>query len=287
MSGSGAESYTPPATDFRKDNSQKREYQHHRKRFPWPEHLHLKFITAIFDIGLAVANSYALDETVDNISSNPSYNCDSRAVRQFIQEINEYRQLSRLRDEKWIQLIPQRLLNDTTSELGKRLIIETQRREAEMRYLATRGPLSSKRISLCSDVIFLNPSASGGRQLSLTAPSENLVQQIIAPSTARPATLQIENNISSYAGEDESRKSLMISEAHSPSSVIAESSMEIERSPRQYSNMDFPQSEAALQLADFNWEGDMDLDTIRSFLGHFGLLKEDETTEDELSFLDL
>ena len=153
-----ASAYRPALSDFRKDGGAKREYQHHRKRFPWPEQLHLKFITAIFDIGLAVANSYALDETVDNISSNPSYDCDPRAVRQFIQEINEYRQLSRLRDEKWIQLIPQRLLNDTTSELGKRLIIETQRREAEMRYLATRGPLSSKRISLCSDVIFLNPS---------------------------------------------------------------------------------------------------------------------------------
>lgn len=274
--------------DFRKDGGgAKREYQHHRKRFPWPEQLHLKFITAVFDIGLAVANSYALDETVDNIASNPSYNCDTRAVRQFIQEINEYRQLSRLRDEKWIQLIPQRLLNDTTSELGKRLIIETQRREAEMRYLATRGPLSSKRISLCSDVIFMNPSAPGGRQMSLPSPSQNLVQQIIAPSTARPATLQIEDGFGSFDADDETRKSIMNSEVHSPSSVIAESNMEVERSPRQYGNPDIQQSDAALQLADFNWEGDLDLDTIRTFLGHFGVLKEDETTEDELAFLDL
>ena len=49
---SEAESFKQPISDFRKDGGSKREYQHHRKRFPWPEHLHLKFITAIFDIGL-------------------------------------------------------------------------------------------------------------------------------------------------------------------------------------------------------------------------------------------
>ena len=155
-----------------------------------------------------------------------------------------------------------------------------------MRYLAMRGPLSSKRISLCSDVIFLNPSAPGGRQLTLPHSSQNTVQQMITPSTGRPPALQIENNPGSFGFDEETQKSLMSSELYSPSSVIVESSMEVERSPRQNSISDVQQSDAALQLADFNWEGDLDLNTIRTFLGHFGLLKEDETTEDELAFLD-
>ena len=62
--------------------------------------------------------------------------------------------------------------------------------------------------------------------------------------------------------------------------------MEVEQSQKQRCE-DTIQSDAALQLADFSWEGELDFETIRSFLGHFGLLKEDESEEDDLAFLDL
>jgi hypothetical protein len=62
--------------------------------------------------------------------------------------------LYRLRDERWIQLIPQRLLNDNTSNLGKRSVVEEQKKIAEQKLGNTA--VSSLSISELSDSIFMD-----------------------------------------------------------------------------------------------------------------------------------
>jgi hypothetical protein len=109
----------------------------------------------------------------------------------------------RLRDERWIQLIPQRLLNDNTSNLGKRSVVEEQKKIAEQK-LGNTGAVSSLSISELSDSIFMDRvpkdntgDGLGQGHLAVTDGVDNIgaIQsvEIMEAISCAPRTIEISN----------------------------------------------------------------------------------------------
>jgi hypothetical protein len=321
LGGSGSSSNTSSHSDKISEasttsTSSKREYTHHRGRFPWPDQLHAKFITAIFDIGLVVSNGFAMEDIVNKVLDDSSLHCDEESTRQYMREMNEFRQLSRIRDEHWIQLIPQRLLNDTTSELGKRFIIETHKRAIEMKQFSSTSPhlvviqdsyrpapylplyssLPNDQFSRGTLQITSRGDIPTISRFMIHASSDTTSPQIQSPLMNslidKPTTLQLQNDslvdlivvsstspIPTIVTKDLEDSLEMNIDIPTTSSPYLESQLDDIPTLNESLDNDFSyMSEYGISTEDFSWEQDSDLDAIKAFLDSCGVV---DSTLDE------
>ena len=235
-------------------SSTKRGYNHYRSRFNWPDQLHQKFITAIFDVGLAVANTYAIDETVTAIVEDADISCDADEIKSYLQDMNEFRQRVRLRDENWVKLLPQRIsvVSDPDSELGKRLMQEAfnetrERNDSMVGIVSKRGNLKEE------SGPYFTPKAllTIDRQTSTINPQKTVLHSVGTGEIVLP-----------FSGENNAMTAS--SSSISMGGGMGEGRMEL-------ANGD--------DFADFLFEPDADIDGIRSFLTACGLLQPSEEME--------
>ena len=234
-------------------SSTKRGYNHYRSRFNWPDQLHQKFITAIFDVGLAVANTYAIDETVTAIVEDAEISCDAEEIKSYLQDMNEFRQRVRLRDENWVKLLPQRIsvVSDPDSELGKRLMQEAfnetrERNDSLVGIVSKRG---NSQVLKEESGSYFTPKAlvTIDRHTSTINPQKTVLHSVGTGEILLP-----------FSGENSASSSM------GGGMVAGEGRMEL-------ANGD--------DFADFLFEPDADIDGIRSFLTACGLLQPTEEME--------